>query len=190
MVNSWTGKFGRLTDGGVGSRAAGRVSLEQVYRRHWDEIRRYVRQRFGSGPPEPEDIAQAAFARYAALDSETEVANPRAFLFRTAHNLAVDARRSSGRGAAAVADPQLAGTETVDFSPEDVLVAKDELARLDAALARLKPKQRVALLMHRIDGLSYAEIGRRLGLSPSGARVLVERAFEACMTSFDKEGRR
>ena len=174
----------------MGSRAAGRAPLDQVYRRHWDEIRRYVRQRFGPGPPEPEDIAQAAFARYAALDDAAEVANPRAFLFRTAHNLAVDARRSSGRGEAAMADPQLTQTQTVDFSPEDVLVAKDELARLDVALARLKPKQRVALLMHRIDGLSYAEIGRRLGLSPSGARVLVERAFEACMTAFDKEGGR
>lgn len=160
---------------------AHRTLVEAVYRRHWDEICRYVRRAFGSGPPEPEDVAQAAFVKFAGVEEPQGIGNPRAFLFRTAHNLAIDERRKRGRGEAVLADPAVVDVEGLDFSPEDVLVTRDELERLNQAIAQLKPPQRAALLMHRLDGLSYAEIGRRLGMSPSGATHLVERAFELCM---------
>ena len=163
--------------------------LALLYRRHWAELTAYARRTFGAGPPDPEDIAQAAFARFAALPGNAEVANPRAFLFRTAHNIGVDARRSAARGAAAALDPQLAPADGRDFSPEDVLVSKDELARLEAAIAVLKPRQRTALLLHRLDGLSFAEIGRRMGVSPSGARKLVEQGFAAAMTAMKGRAR-
>ena len=166
-----------------------RALVEAAYRRHWDEICRYVRRAFGAGPPEPEDVVQAAFAKFTAVEEPQAIANPRAFLFRTAHNLAVDARRKRGRGDAVLADPAVIEVDGLDFSPEDVLVTKQELARLDQAIAELKPHQRAALLMHRLDGLSYAEIGRRLGMSPSGATHLVERAFELCMRSLQRRPR-
>ncbi|HEX6860481.1 MAG TPA: sigma-70 family RNA polymerase sigma factor [Caulobacteraceae bacterium] len=156
--------------------------LAALYRRHWAELTAYARRTFGAGPPEPEDIVQAAFARFAALPDNTTVANPRAFLFRTAHNIALDARRSQARHGAASLDPQFPG-EGHDFSPEDVLVSREELARLEAAIAGLRPRQRTALLLHRLDGLSFAEIGRRMGVSPSGARKLVEQGFAAAMAS-------
>jgi RNA polymerase sigma-70 factor (ECF subfamily) len=164
--------------------------LAQLYRRHWTELCAYARRTFGPGPPDPEDIVQAAFVRFAALPASSQIANPRAFLFRTAHNLAIDAHRRQARvGAAAAAELQLAPDESRDFSPEDVLVSREDLARLEAALATLKPRQRTALLMHRLDGASFAEIGRQLGMSPSGARKLVEQAFAAAMTAMKRRRR-
>ena len=162
--------------------------LAALYRRHWAELCAYARRTFGLGPPDPEDIAQAAFARFAALPANAEVANPRAFLFRTAHNIGVDAHRSRARGAAAALDPQL-HADGRDFSPEDVLVSREELARLEAAIAALKPRQRTALLLHRLDELSFAEIGRRMGVSPSGARKLVEQGFAAAMAAMQRAPR-
>lgn len=166
-----------------------RPGLAALYRRHWAELVGYARRTFGAGPPEPEDIVQATFARFAALPANTEVANPRAFLFRTAHNIGVDAQRSRIRAGAAASDPQLAPNDGRDFSPEDVLVSRDELARLEATLAQLRPRQRTALLMHRLDGLSFAEIGRRMGVSPSGARKLVEQGFAASMAAMKRRAR-
>ncbi len=165
----------------------GDLEVGELYRRHWKEICVYLRRRFGQGPPEPEDVAQAAFARLAAVSDHARIDNPRAFLFRTAHNIAVDARRSQERASAAALDPQLAAGD--DFSPEDVLVSKDELARLERAIAALKPRQRTALLLHRLDGLSFAEIGRRMGVSPSGARKLVEQGFGAAMDAMKRSRR-
>ena len=88
-----------------------------------------------------------------------------------------------------MSDPAVTEPGVAEASPEQTLVLKGELQRLDAAIAALKPKQRVALLLHRLDGLSYAEIGRRLQVSPSGARKLVEGGFEACARRMWKGGR-
>jgi RNA polymerase sigma-70 factor (ECF subfamily) len=160
--------------------------VEGAYRRHWDEICRYVRRAFGAGPPEPEDVAQATFARFAAVDNPLAIDNPRAFLFRTAHNLAVDGRRKRGRGEAVLADPAVVEIEGFDFSPEDVLVTREELDRLNASLADLTPNQRDALLMHRLDDLSFAEIGRRLGVSQTTATRLVQRASLHCLRKMQR----
>jgi len=170
------------------SGAPSEPGLAALYRRHWAELVAYARRTFGAGPPEPEDIVQATFARFAALPENAEVANPRAFLFRTAHNIGVDAHRSQTRATHAASDPQLTN-DGRDFSPEDVLVSRDELARLEAALAALRPRQRTALLMHRLDGLSFAEIGRRMGVSPSGARKLVEQGFAASMAAMKRRAK-
>ncbi|ATQ43612.1 RNA polymerase sigma factor [Caulobacter mirabilis] len=155
-------------------------ALAKLYGDHRRELSAYVRRMVGAGPPEPEDVVQITFARFAAMSAETPIANPRAFLFRMAHNVIVDAHRRLARERRRMADEAVRVQGSVDVSPEDVLLPKEDIARLEAAIARLKPKQRTALLMHRVDELSFAEIGRRLGLSPSGARKLVEQAFAAC----------
>ena len=159
-----------------------RVRLEDAYRKHWDGICRYIRARFGRGPPEPEDIAQAAFVKLAALPQPWKVDNAEAFLKTTARNLALDAHRHGGRTRVVLHEVHFRTVDDCDSAPEDVLDSREELRRLDAAIARLSPKQRVALMMHRIDGLSYVEIARRLGMSRSGAANLVATAFALCMS--------
>lgn len=42
----------------------------------------------------------------------------------------------------------------------------EKLRRLRRALAKLDPRTREAFLLHRTEGLSYDEIGERLGISP------------------------
>ncbi|MDT9600615.1 RNA polymerase sigma factor [Sphingosinicella rhizophila] len=155
---------------------------DDLYRRYWEEICRYVRRSFGAGPPDPEDVAQIAFTKFAALSRPRDILNPRAFLYRTAHNAAADWHRQSARAEAAKKDPALAN-QRHEFTPEDILMSRDGLLRLDAALAKLKPRQRTALLLHRVDGLSFAEIARRMQISPSGARKLVEQGFARCAES-------
>jgi hypothetical protein len=45
MSNSWVGKFGKAGGGSIELPAiADRTPLEGVYRKHWDEICRYVRK--------------------------------------------------------------------------------------------------------------------------------------------------
>jgi RNA polymerase sigma-70 factor (ECF subfamily) len=78
---------------------------------------------------------------------------------------------------------KIIGEKSAVLTPEDILVSKEELNRLDAALAQLKPKQRVALLLHRVDGLSFTDVGRELGMSRNGARRLVETAHKACIVA-------
>jgi RNA polymerase sigma-70 factor (ECF subfamily) len=160
--------------------------LDGLYREHRAWLCAYVRRAFGSGPPEPEDIAQEAFARFAALADSAEVPNPKAFLALTARNLAIDAYRKAKRGSAAVLNLHVLSERTHDCDPSDVLSSREELQRLAGIIDLLPPKQRVAFLMHRLDGLSFAEIGRRLRISQSGARFLVNSALAACVAGMRK----
>jgi RNA polymerase sigma factor (sigma-70 family) len=157
---------------------AGTHALGDTYRSHWADLCRYVLRSFGPGPPEPEDIAQGAFIRLSGVTSVVE--NVGSFLRKTARNLVIDHYRGSLRTSLVHRDVTILDGENADYSPEDVLASKEHLLLLNAAINNLKPKERVALLMHRIDGASFADIAVHLGVSHSGARLLVSRAFERC----------
>jgi RNA polymerase sigma-70 factor (ECF subfamily) len=70
--------------------------------------------------------------------------------------------------------PQLPDPQAIDPA---VGVASRELARaLEAAIAALPPKQRAALLLSRMDGLAYRDVGETLGISEGAVKALLFRA--------------
>jgi RNA polymerase sigma-70 factor (ECF subfamily) len=70
--------------------------------------------------------------------------------------------------------PQLPDPRAID--PE-AGVASRELARaLEAAIGELPPKQRAALLLSRMDGLAYRDVGETLGISEGAVKALLFRA--------------
>lgn len=161
------------------------TSFGELYRQHWTNLCKYVRRNFGSGPPDPEDVAQQAFERLSGSPSVVENVGP--FLRRTARNLVIDHHRSSLRTHNVMAEISILDGKYADHSPEDVLSSKEELSILNNAIAKLPAKERVALLMHRVDGASFTEIAAYFGVSHSGARLLVSRAFERCAAAMETQ---
>ena len=159
--------------------------LAAVYREHWHGLCRHVRRRFGAGPPDPEDVAAAAFTKLAATDDPADIANPGAFLRRVAHNIAIDAQRYNGRTRRVEQSLEIFSAENADFSPEDVLLSKDELQRLNDTIANLKPKYRVALMYRSMDGLTFMQIAEKMGISETGARLLVSTALGHCTAALE-----
>jgi RNA polymerase sigma-70 factor (ECF subfamily) len=62
-------------------------------------------------------------------------------------------------------------------SPFAELEHRDTLRRLEAAMLRLKPKTREIFLAKRLDGMSYAEIAERTGLSVKGVEKHMSKAI-------------
>jgi RNA polymerase sigma-70 factor (ECF subfamily) len=156
-------------------------AVDRAYRQYWSELCGYVRKTFGAGPPEPEEVAQGAFARFAAL-TPAEVVNPRAFLYRTAHNIVLDHRRREAvrtRLSAEVAILDFGG-ETANSDSERVLSAKERLAIVDRAVRAMEPRRRKVLIMHAIHGLNYTDIARRMGVSPTRVTQLFAEAVALC----------
>jgi RNA polymerase sigma factor (sigma-70 family) len=164
------------------------ASLAELYQRHWDELVRYVARTFGGGQPDPEDAAQAAFAQYAALSQPGAIENPRAFLFRSAHNFVIDQRRRAvvRTRFADTPDAAFIVQTTDEMDAERVLSAKERLRILDEAIRTLQPQQREVLILNRIHELSYAEIARRKGISQTQAKRLVALALVACQRALRK----
>ncbi|MGE5501060.1 MAG: RNA polymerase sigma factor [Ignavibacteriales bacterium] len=156
-------------------------AVERAYRQYWSELCAYVRKTFGAGPPEPEEVAQGAFARFAAVEPG-EVDHPRAFLYRTAHNIVMDHRRREAvrtRLSAEVAILDFGG-ETANCDSERVLSAKERLAIVDRVVRKMEPRRRKVLIMHAIHGLNYTEIARRMGVSPTRVTQLFAEAVAQC----------
>ena len=137
-------------------------------------IRAALRRR-GSSAQEADDLVQEAWVRLACYEREQVVAQPEAFMMRTALNLSIDAHRARvTRGEEVLAEEMV----LIDFAPtaEAVLLAKERLARLSVGISRLSDTTRTIFLAHRIDGLPYCEIARAHGLSSTAVQKHIAKA--------------
>jgi RNA polymerase sigma-70 factor (ECF subfamily) len=157
-----------------------RRQLSDLYRVHWQGLCGYVRAQFGPGPPEPEDVAQSAFMRFAAADPQ-HIHNPRAFLYATARNLVIDHHRREQRVAAHEQAEQSGEDRVYELSPENVLLQAERFRILARALERMPLKRRRLVLLNRFEGLSYAEIGEQFGMSAENVRKHIERTLAECL---------
>jgi RNA polymerase sigma-70 factor, ECF subfamily len=71
-------------------------------------------------------------------------------------------------------------------TPSVVVSKREDLARLEKAIDELKPEYRDVIVLTKIEGLSYREIGDRLGKSPDAVRMLVPSAMAELTTVFTK----
>ncbi len=142
--------------------------LRHWYSEHYRSLVGFLRTRFGAGPPEPEDIAQRTFSQLLGRSDLNEVANPRAFLWRIAHNLTVSEHRAAAAARRGV--ESLAVTSALDdgylLVPERVLEAEEQVKAAVAAIERMPVRRRNILLMVRVDGLTHREVASRLGITP------------------------
>ena len=127
-----------------------------------------------------EDLAQETFVKayrkLAAFDSTRRLSS---WLFRIAHNTAVDALRRSKSRAVPTSRPS-AG----DIAPDDMPAASvpDPLETqalgqaLEQALGQLRPEFRAAVMLRYEEGLPFDEIAHVLGVPETTARSHVHRA--------------
>lgn len=134
-----------------------------------------------------EDVVQDAYLR---LDRKGEtgqggataaIAEPVPYLYLVVRNLAVDARRRLMRERRCVLVDDGLHHEAADRpTPEAEAIARDDLRLLEDALAELPERARLALRLHRIDGLRLVDIAEHLGVSVGTAHGLVADALDHC----------
>ncbi len=157
-----------------------RSSYRLAYAQDWGDLCAFLRARFGGGPPDPEDVAQQAFLKLGERPSDQALESPRAFVFRVGINLCLDGRRRRQRTARLldVSAPALEPDTVPDV--ERSLIARDDLKLLEKVVAGLPDRHRLYLTANRIEGLSFAEIARRNGVSESLVRKTIDETTAVC----------
>jgi RNA polymerase sigma-70 factor (ECF subfamily) len=124
-----------------------------------------------------EELTQEAFLRlYVEIRDHHEPPNVQAWVFRVAHNLAIDHfRRQSDAGLAVSLGDMAAEIADAADSPEQEIVERERRQRVRHALAWLSPQQRQCLEL-RAEGLRYREISEVLGIHISSVRTFIVRA--------------
>lgn len=141
--------------------------VERLYRDHWKSLCARLRRVFGSGPPEPEDLAHTAFAKLIEYTDPATLEDPASFLFRIAINSGRDRRRHIVRARALIED-QLApqSLEQVErITPANVYETRERLSVAERAIAALTPKQREVLIRSRLKGETFEQIRDACGWS-------------------------
>lgn len=131
-----------------------------------------------SSRDEAHDLVHELFLRLARLGvaGRLRLDRPEAYLSRMASNLLRDRARTAATHQldrhVTVDEQSLAGTDQ-----QRHLESRDMLRRVEAAMLKLRPITREIFMAHRLDGLSYAEIAERTGLSVKGVEKHMGKAI-------------
>jgi RNA polymerase sigma-70 factor (ECF subfamily) len=140
------------------------ATLRDLYKRDLRMLQTLVRRVVRSST-DAEDVVHDAFLRVWRAMDQGFIRSPRAVLFKTAYNLALNHVRSPRNQSA---EPP-AGTEQTDDVPtaEEQMILDEDHQACRQAFDRLPLRCRETLTLRIVDELSYKEMSDRLGLSVS-----------------------
>ncbi|WP_256361418.1 sigma-70 family RNA polymerase sigma factor [Methylomonas koyamae] len=127
-----------------------------------------------------EDHAHDTFLSVIASNQTSNLHEPRAYLVTIAKRLLINHWRRATIEQAYL-ERLAAHPEQMAPSPEENAVILETLREIDDLLCQLPAKVRKAFLMAQLDGLTYAEIGRRLGVSDRMVRKYMAQAMLQCL---------
>jgi RNA polymerase sigma-70 factor (ECF subfamily) len=156
------------------------LPLELLFQRHQKELLKFAGQH--SNDEIAEDLVQEAYLRLMRQAQAGTIDNPRAYLYKITRNLSADYLRQgqirsryhddSGIELELVADPQP--------TPDNEFESQEKLQRCLDALNALPEIQRHIVLLHRIDGMSYAEIAKALQIPARTVERYAAKALAHC----------
>jgi RNA polymerase sigma-70 factor (ECF subfamily) len=159
------------------------AAFQRLFERHSAAVVGFATQFVGSRA-RAEELAQDVFLQvYRTRTRYVPRARFTTWLYRMATNACLsEVRRKDHRTQSIDRPPARGGDEpgwpieVPTRSAEDVMLGREALNRMRAALADLPPQQRAALLLARVEGFAYEEVAASLSRSVSAVKSLIHRA--------------
>ncbi len=155
---------------------------------HDAKLRGWVRARFPD-VSDVEDVVQDAYARLMRAHASGPIANPKAFLFVTARNLALNHLRHQGyeRPAGATEVDPLSVLDDALGAPE-TLTRREDFQVLIEAIQSLPDRCRQVVTLRKIYGLSQRETAERLGITENTVEAQGAIGLRKCIEFFRRRG--
>jgi len=158
------------------------AAFEQFFHAHEATILGYL-WRITGDEQASHDIAQETFLRaWQRFEQVSHYEQPRAWLFRVATNLASNHRRHRS-----IHDAALARIAPIQANALDPAAGVAESAAVRAALLAMPIRQRSALVLRVVYGLSIPELAEALGASKAAAAMTLSRARDGFRARYAQE---
>jgi len=138
-------------------------------------------KRFLSKDEDIEDVTQEAYLKAYNIEQNSDIDNPKAYLFRVAKNVALNELNQKSRQMTVYIEDRLAsipvdGKDTL----EDELEAEQSVMLYYKAANALPKKCRRVFLLRKVNGMSHKEISEHLGITISAVEKHLRNGTRSC----------
>lgn len=153
-----------------------RKEFSKIFDQYINKIYRFIFLKVNSQEI-AQDLTSETFLRGWESFQNSEIKNPRAFLYQIARNLVIDYYREKGRVQVVSAED----TKIIDprTNLEASAVLMSDVAQVKEVLVELNDDYQNAIIWRYLDGLSIPEIAKLLDRTEEATRVLLHRALNA-----------
>ena len=165
-------------------------SIEELFAALESPLLSYAMRLLGARAP-AEDAVQEAFMKLHAQFAE--VREPRRWLYRTVHNLALNHRRAAGKTVPLenpAEDSPGAAQDTTDPEPlpDEQIIRWEGIGLVRLSLAALDERSREVVRLKFHEDLSYKQISERTGLKTGHVGYLLHHALKAIAAELARTG--
>ena len=162
----------------------GEENLLATFLRHQNELLQFLTYKVCCNVV-ADDLLQETYLRIARIPNDSEIVNKRAFVYRIADNLAVDhlrgVTRQHKRDGGGVTEEIICTRP----EPDTVLSGLQQMEMLEKYIYELPLQSRTVFLMCRVEGKSYSEVAKELGISGRTVENHVYKAMKLLKYQFD-----
>ena len=161
------------------------AAFKELVKKHQGTVTGII-YRYTGNHNEVEDLAQDIFLKiYKAANNYVPRAQFKTWLYRVVANHCLNFFRSQKRNVLITSldqlsedcNPHIQRTDAQKEQPEIILQQRELQIALKKALSELPERQRMAIILHRFEGLSYKEVAVTLGSSLSAVESLIFRGM-------------
>jgi len=159
------------------------INIEELFHSYHHSLLTYLRGLVNCSQF-AEEIAQDTYLRLGTkVPANTTINHPRAYLFRTAHNLAMDQlTKHATEWKYRTHQEVLVETHCPAPQPDHIAESRQRLEQIADALNELPAPCRQAFILHKIHHMTHAEIAEHLHVSKSMVEKHLMRALAHCRT--------
>ena len=164
------------------------TQFSDVFREQRGRLYHYLKRRLAN-EDDAQELAQESFLRLLRVTRVDLVADPQAYLYRVARNLAYEKEAKRLPAGSWADDSELEQVEDTRDTPDTVAEQTSLAESIQRVIEELSPRNQAILLLFCQHGLSQREISDRVGLSKSMVQKCLAQAIAHCRKGLQSLGK-
>lgn len=141
------------------------TAFQQLFIAYRDKLYNYIFKLSASAHTASDTVHEVFLILWQRREKALEIDNLNSYLFRMAHNKALEVFRRRAKETLVIAALQKEQGGQAGFENEDHITHKEVMAFIRAAIQKLTPQQKLVFLMSRQEGLAHTAIADKLGIT-------------------------
>lgn len=164
----------------------GKKSMVGLFLTSYDDFKVRLRRRLGSEDL-ANDVLHETYLRVDCMEDVPDIAQPNAYLYRMALNIAADRRQSDARLLTGSEVEELLQVSDEALDPARVVGGQKEILLLLSALYELPARRRKIFIAARLEEAPHLEISQRFGISTRMVEKEIKAALGHCAVRLERK---